>query len=60
MEIVFLRQFTKDIEKLPNPARKKVATIIIEVEKAGSLEKISHYKKRKGHPHPYLIRTGNY
>ena len=39
MEVVFLRQFSKDIEKLPNPIRKKVAAIIIEVEKADSLEK---------------------
>jgi mRNA interferase RelE/StbE len=60
MEVVFLRQFSKDIEKLANPIRKKVAAIIIEVEKADSLEKIPHCKKLKGHPHAYRIRTGDY
>ena len=60
MEVVFLRQFSKDIEKLPNPIRKKVAAIIIQVEKADSLEEIPHCKKLKGHPHAYRIRTGDY
>jgi mRNA-degrading endonuclease RelE of RelBE toxin-antitoxin system len=51
MEVVFLRHFSKDIEKLPNPIRKKVAAIIIQVEQAETLETIPHCKKLKGHPH---------
>ncbi len=60
MKVVFLRQFSKDIEKLPNPIRKKVASIIVDVEKADSLEEIPRCKKLKGHPHAYRIRSGDY
>jgi mRNA interferase RelE/StbE len=60
MDVVFLRQFSKDIEKLPNSIRKKVAAIIIEIENADSLEEIPNCKKLKGHTHAYRIRTGDY
>lgn len=60
MEVVFLRHFSKDIEKLPNLIRKKVAAIIIQVEQAETLETIPHCKKLKGHPHAWRIRVGDY
>ena len=60
MEVVFLRQFSKDIEKIPPSIRKKVAVIIIEIEQADSLEVIPNCKKLKGHPYAWRIRTGDY
>lgn len=61
MEVVFLKQFLKDIQKL-NDAKIKneIVHLISSFKNAQSLEDILHVKKLKGHSEAYRLRIGKY
>jgi mRNA-degrading endonuclease RelE of RelBE toxin-antitoxin system len=60
MDVIFLRQFSKDIDKLPTSIRKKLTRVIIEAEDAENLSAVQHCKKLHNHNTAYRIRMGDY
>ncbi|PQJ76927.1 type II toxin-antitoxin system RelE family toxin [Polaribacter glomeratus] len=61
MEILYLRQALKDVNKVKNSKLKtKLAEIISDIKSANDLSEISSVKKISGHPEAYRIRIGDY
>lgn len=61
MEVVFLKSFLKDIEKIKDASIKfKLKQLILSVEAAASLQDIKQLRKLKGYAIAYRIRLGDY
>ena len=61
MKVEFLKQFSKDLDKLNTTAIKKQIEYLIEnLESVENLDTISNIKKLKGHRSAYRIRIGDY
>jgi mRNA interferase RelE/StbE len=61
MKTVFLRKFSKDLDKLEVPqVLKAIAEVIEQVEQAERLSEIPNVKKLSGHKNAYRIRVGDY
>ncbi len=61
MEIVFTKQFNKDILKITDKKLAfRIEEIILEVKKASNLAQINNLKKLSGYQNSYRIRVGDY
>jgi mRNA interferase RelE/StbE len=60
MNIEFDRSFEKSLDKIKNALFQKIEKIIIEFERARSLNDLSNVKKLTGFRSYYLIRIGEY
>ena len=61
MKVVFLKQFSKDLDKIKQPKDlKSIAEIIEKVRSIESLDDIPGVKKLSGFDDAFRIRTGNY
>ena len=61
MKVEFLKQFSKDLDKISSKSIKnQIEELIIVLESAESLQSISNTKKLKGHRNAYRIRIGDY
>ena len=61
MEVVFTKQFEKDIRKITDKnLALLVEGIIIEVKEADTLAQINNLKKLSGYKNSYRIRLGDY
>ena len=61
MEVVFLRSFFNDINKISDKKLKaKIKVFIIELENAETLEELFNVKKLKGFSNAYRLRIGDY
>ncbi|MFY0598577.1 MAG: type II toxin-antitoxin system RelE/ParE family toxin [Cyclobacteriaceae bacterium] len=61
MEVVFLRKFSKDLDKIKKPKDlDSIADIIEMVRSADSLEEVANVKKLTGFEDAFRIRSGNY
>jgi mRNA interferase RelE/StbE len=61
MEVVFLRKFSKDLDKIKKPKDlKSVAEIIELVKSAKSFEEVIGVKKLTGFEDAFRIRSGDY
>ena len=60
MNVVFLDKFGKDLDKIRNEkVLARIATVIEELEQAGTLSDVKNLKKMRGHTISYRIRIGN-
>lgn len=61
MKVEFLKQFSRDLDKVASKALKaKVVDLILALESADNLQSIPNAKKLKGHRNAYRIRMGDY
>lgn len=61
MKVEFLKQFSKDLDDVPNDAiRHTIVRVIEEVEGAASLKGIRNLKKLKGYRTAYRVRVADY
>jgi len=61
MQIVYLKHFLKDIQKLNDSAiKKQLLELISDFKKANSLLDLTQVKKIRGHSEAYRIRIGKY
>jgi len=61
MEIIYLRQALKDVNKIKNDKLKsKLFDIISDLKLADNLSEIRNAKAMSGHPDAYRIRVGDY
>jgi mRNA interferase RelE/StbE len=61
MEIIYLRQALKDVNKIKNDKLKlKLADIVADLKSAHNLSEIRNLKAISGHPDAYRIRVGDY
>ena len=61
MEIIYLRQALKDVNKIKNDKLKlKLADIVADLKSADNLSEIRNLKAISGHPDAYRIRVGDY
>jgi len=61
MIVEFDKSFEKSIERITVPAvKKRIVTIIINLEKAESIREVSNIKKLVGFKNYYRIRFGDY
>ncbi|MCL4142238.1 UNVERIFIED_CONTAM: hypothetical protein GTU68_044399 [Idotea baltica] len=61
MEIIYLRQALKDVNKIKNDKLKlKLADIVADLKSADNLSEIRNVKAISGHPDAYRIRVGDY
>ena len=61
MKVEFLKQFSRDLDRVTSKSVKQsVIRIIEQIEKVDSLDKIPNTKKLKGHKSAYRIRVGDY
>ncbi|MEQ8582361.1 MAG: type II toxin-antitoxin system RelE/ParE family toxin [Marinoscillum sp.] len=61
MEVVFLKKFSKDLDKIKRPKDlKAVANIIESVKSAVSFEEVTGVKKLTGFEDAFRIRFGDY
>ena len=61
MEVVFTKQFNKDIQKIKDKnLALRIEEAIIEAKKATSLTQINNLKKLSGYKNSYRIRVGDY
>jgi mRNA interferase RelE/StbE len=61
MEVVFTKQFNKDILKLTDKTLShRIELAIIEVKAATNLTQINNLKKLSGYKNSYRIRVGDY
>ena len=61
MKIVFDRSFSKSINPIASaPVKKKLESIILQIESAKSLHDIPNLKKMEGYKSFYRIRMGVY
>ncbi len=61
MEVVFLKKFSKDLDKVKKPKDlKSIADTIALVKSAGALEDLIGVKKLTGFDDAFRIRSGDY
>ena len=61
MKVVFLKKFSKDLDKIKKPKdRTAIIEIIESVKKAQSITEVPATKKLKGHEDAFRIRSGDY
>jgi len=61
MEIVFTKQFNKDLRKITDKNLAfRIEEIVIDVKKATDLTEIANLKKLSGYKNSYRIRVGDY
>jgi len=61
MEVVYLKKFSKDLDKINKPKdRKSIVEAIQSVKDAQSLEELTGIKKLTGFDDAFRIRSGNY
>ncbi|ARV07205.1 plasmid stabilization protein [Polaribacter sp. SA4-10] len=61
MEIIYLRQALKDVNKIKNSKLKlKLAEVVANLKIAENLSDIKNVKAISGHPEAYRIRIGDY
>ena len=61
MKVVFLRKFSKDLDKIKKPRDRKSTLELIElVKESKSLEEIPGVKKLTGFEDAFRIRSGDY
>lgn len=61
MQVVYLKHFLKDIQKLNDSAiKKQLLELISDFKKANSLLDLTQVKKIRGHSEAYRIRIGKY
>jgi mRNA interferase RelE/StbE len=61
MEVVFLKKFSKDLDKINQPKDlKSIAEVIQQVKDAQNLDEIAGVKKLTGFVDAFRIRSGNY
>ncbi len=61
MEVIFLRSFLQDLQKIHDKKLKiKVRAFILELETAESLEELRNVAKLKGFSTAYRLRIGDY
>lgn len=61
MKVEFLRQFSKDLDRINDkPILSKLLNIIEETKAANSIQEISNLKKLKGFEDAYRIRIGDF
>jgi mRNA interferase RelE/StbE len=61
MEVLFLKKFSKDLDKIKKPKYLKSIVEVIELVKSvESLEEVSGVKKLTGFEDAFRIRSGNY
>lgn len=61
MEIIYLRQALKDVNKIKNDKLKsKILDVITDLKLAENLSEIKNIKPMSGHSDAYRIRIGDY
>ncbi|MCP9766484.1 plasmid stabilization protein [Lacihabitans sp. LS3-19] len=61
MEVIFLRSFLKDIQKISDDNLKdEIKKAVFEMENFENIQDLTQIKKLKGHPFAYQKRIGNY
>ena len=61
MEIIYLRQALKDVNKIKNNKLKlKLAEVVANLKKAENLSEIKNVKAMSGYSEAYRIRIGDY
>lgn len=61
MEVVYLKQFLKDIQKLnDSTVKKQLVLLISDFKNATNLAELPQVKKLKGHSEAYRVRVGKY
>jgi mRNA-degrading endonuclease RelE of RelBE toxin-antitoxin system len=61
MQVVYLKHFLKDIQKLNDSIiKKQLLELISDFKKANSLLDLTQVKKIRGHSEAYRIRIGKY
>jgi len=61
MEVVFLKKFSKDLDKINQPKdRKSIVEVIQSVKDIQNFEELSGVKKLTGFTDAYRIRSGNF
>lgn len=61
MKVIFLKKFSKDLDKINQPKDlKSIAEIIDLVKSVDTLEQVSGVKKLSGFDDAFRIRSGNY
>jgi len=61
MKVLFLNSFKKDLKKIKNTSLKlKIKAVILNLENATDLNKITNIKKLSGSSYAYRVRIGDY
>jgi len=61
MQVVFLKKFSKDLDKITQPKdRKALGDVIKLVKEVAKLEEVPGVKKLSGFNDAFRIRSGNY
>ncbi|WP_299671467.1 type II toxin-antitoxin system RelE/ParE family toxin [uncultured Polaribacter sp.] len=61
MEIIYLRQALKDVNKIKNSKLKlKLAEVVADLKKSENLSEINNVKSMSGYSDAYRIRIGDY
>lgn len=61
MQIIYLKAFSKDIDKLRNKeVSKSLLGVISEIKKAKNIQEINNLEKLKGYKNAYRIRIREY
>lgn len=61
MQVIYLKAFSKDIDKLKNKqVSKSLLNIISEIKKADNIQEINNLVKLEGYKNAYRIRIGEF
>ena len=61
MQVIYLRAFSKDIDKLKNKqVSKSLLDVISEIKKSDNIQEINNLVKLEGYKNAYRIRVGEY
>jgi mRNA interferase RelE/StbE len=61
VEVVYLKQFLKDIQKLNDATvKKQVVLLISDFKNAANFAELQQVKKLKGHSEAYRVRVGKF
>ena len=61
MEVIFLKKFSKDLDKINKPKdQKSIVEVIQSVKNIQNLDELSGIKKLTGFDDAFRIRSGNY
>jgi mRNA interferase RelE/StbE len=61
MQVIYLKAFSKDIDKLKNKqVSKNLLDVISEIKEANNIQEINNLVKLEGHKNAYRIRIGEY